>query len=182
MADIIKTTTIIGVEEEAVEGTYDPPSAATSFVQPLEDGFEQTHSKELIERTILTSNIGRVTPRTGIKSATASLPVEFRGSGTEGGATDFDPLLKGALGSSRSQGSRTTSGTGHSTTQINLSAGTIGNFNVGDGFVILEAGDHSVHVVTAKDTGVGTESITYAPARTGAPSDAVELTGYPPRS
>jgi hypothetical protein len=172
---ILRNTTIIGVETEVTEGTYVAPSAATSYVQPLADGFELTPSKELIERNILTSSIGQVTPRTGIKSVAGSLPVEFRGSGVEGEPTDFDPLLRACLGSYRQIATQTTSDTGHTTTQINLDAITVLKFAVGDIIVVLDAGDHTVHAVTAVDTGVGTESITILPARDSAPADNVVI-------
>ncbi len=175
---LIRDNTRIAIKEEVTEGTYVPPSAATDYIQPLEDGFDLTPGKELVERNPLTGSIGQITPRTGIKSATATLPVEFRASGTEGGAPDFDLLLKGALGDSRAQGSQTTSGTGHTASQINLSGATIGNFSVGDGIIILEAGDHSIHTVSVVDTTGGSENITILPARSGAPTDNVLISQF----
>lgn len=172
---ILRNTTVIGVEVEVTEGTYVAPSAATSYVQPLADGFELSPAKELIERNILTSSIGKVTPRTGLKSVSGSLPVEFRASGTEGGTTDFDPLLRAALGNRRQILTQTTSGTGHTVSEIQLDAATVLKFAVGDMIIVLEAGDHTVHVVTARDLGVGTESITILPARDVAPSDNVVI-------
>lgn len=172
---LIKNTTRIAVTEEVTEGTYVAPTTADQYIQPLEDGFEISPAKELVERSILRNSIGQATPRTGIKSATASLPVEFRASGTEGDPTDFDLLIESALGNRRQITSRVTTDTGHTTTQINLDASSVLNFAVGDIIVILESGAHSAHAVTAVDTGVGTESITILPAADSAPSDNVEI-------
>ena len=168
---IVKTNTVIAVNEETTEGTADVPGSATDgYIQPLEDGFELNPSKELLEREILTSSIGSVTPRVGQKSVAGSLPVEFRASGTEGGDVDFGILLESALGNNRQVGSRTTTGAGHTTSVLNI-ASADSTYAVGDPILILESGDHSLHVCTAVDS----STLTYSPARSGAPSDAVEV-------
>ena len=40
-------------------------------------------AKELVERTILTNSIGKVTPRASVKSSSGSIPLEWRASGVE---------------------------------------------------------------------------------------------------
>ena len=116
---ITKNTTIIGVEEETGgEGIYVAPTGVNSFIQPLEDGFDMTPGKELVDRTILTSSIGNPTPRVGTKQAAATLPVEFRASGIEGGAPDFDSLLKGALGDSRTIAAQVTTKAAGNTSSV----------------------------------------------------------------
>ena len=72
---LIKGNTIIGIEAEVTEGTFVAPSAATSYLQPLSDGFELKPSREQLDRTILTASPGMPNPKMGIKSVSASLPV-----------------------------------------------------------------------------------------------------------
>jgi hypothetical protein len=166
---VIKTDTVIGVEVESTEGTYVAPQANTSYIQPLTDGYEVTPTKELLERNILTTTIGKATPRTGLKGVTAALPVEYRASGTEGGKPDFDALLEGLLGNSRNVASQFTTGTSHTTTVLN-GTNIHTTYSIGDFIVILDSGDHTVHVVTDNTT---TDEITYSPARSSAPADNV---------
>lgn len=168
---IQKTQTVIGLMEESTEGTYVAPSAATAYIQPLEDGFGIQPARELLDREVLSPNIGSATPRLGIKSVTASLPVEFRASGTEGAEPDFDLLLQGLLGSRRQVASRFTTSTTHTTTQINgTNIGT--TFSVGDMIVVLEAGAYSYHFVSATPTA---NAITITPPAPDAPPNAVVI-------
>ena len=172
---ILKANSVIGVAEEVTEGVYVAPPDALSFVQPLEDGFEMTPAKELVERAILDGSIGQATPRVGTKSVTGTLPVEFRASGIEGGLTDFDLFLHSALGNRRQIATRSTTKAGNTTTVLQIEDADIGKYTVGDSIVILEAGDYTVHVITAVDPTGGAANVTYLPARSGAPADNVEI-------
>ncbi len=152
------------------EGTYAAPATASDYVQVLEEGLEVNPQKELVERNILTSSIGFVTPRASTKSVSASVPVEYRAQGAEGGVPQYDPLVISALGNRRKLRNRITTGTGHSTTVINVaSANTI--FQVGDFIVVLQSGAHHECFVTAVASG----NITVAPAMDSAPSNGVQL-------
>lgn len=176
---IIRKNTVIGIEEEVTEGTWLAPTGATSYVQPLVDGFDMTPAREVIDRGLLTSSPGKETPRMGIKSVTATLPVELRASGTEGAAPDFEPLLKSALGATRNYASQITSTTGHSSTVINLSNGDAANFAVGDCVVILEDDAHEMRPISAVSTTVDSNSITFPFALdNGAPSDSVKIAKF----
>lgn len=176
---IVRKNSIIGIEEEVTEGTYLVPQAATSYIQPLADGFEMVPARELIDRNLLNASPGKESPRLGVKSVTAALPVEYRGSGVEGGAPDFEPLLKAALGAVRSYASQTTSITTHTATQINLSDGDAANFAVGDSVVVLESGAHEIRPISSLVTTPGSNSITFPFALdNGAPSDAVVIAKF----
>lgn len=174
---ITKNTSIIGVEVESTEGTYAAPAAATSYVQPLEDGFDLTPAREKIDRAILTSSIGRATPRLGIKSVQASLPVEFRASGTEGADVDFTALLKGALGATRSiTTTTTTKASGNTATLLQIEDADIGKFAVGDIIVTKVTGAHHVCAVTAVASGAGVAALTVTPAHpSGDHTDSVVI-------
>jgi hypothetical protein len=176
---IIRRNTIIGVEEEVTEGVYLVPQAATSYVQPLEDGFDMNMAREVLDRGILTSAPGKETPRLGMRSVTAALPVEYRASGVEGAAPDWEPLIKSALGATRSYASQTTSTTAHTALQINMSDGDAANYAVGDSVVVLESGAHEVRPISAVVTTPGSNSISFPFALdNGAPSDTVVIAKY----
>lgn len=162
---IAKNTSIIGLKQETTEGTYVAPASATDYIQPL-DGFDLSPKKDVVERNILTSSIGKVTPRVGQKSVTVSLPVEFRASGIEGAPTDFDLLLKGALGNSRSIATRTTTkSSGNTGSVLQIQDVDISKFTIGDIVCILEAGAYHVCAITAVTTATGTASVTVLPPR-----------------
>ena len=176
---IIKQNTIIAIQSEAVEGTYEAPAAATSYIQPLEDGFDLSPAREQVERTILTTSIGAATPRLGIRSVAATLPVEFRGSGTEGGDVDYGPLLMGGLGGTRSGTASTSKAAGHTSTVIPIEDADISKYNVGDIVLVKEAGAYEARPISAVATGIGTASITFPFALdNGAPSASVVVGAF----
>lgn len=163
---LTKNTTVIGIESESTEGTYVAPSAATSYIAPLESGFELTPGKELVERKLITSTIGQVKPRVGLQSVTATLPVELRGSGTEGAETDFDLLIKGALGARRQISTTTTTkSSGNTATILQIQDADISKFSVGDMIIVKESAAYAPNFITAVDTSSGTANITVAPGR-----------------
>ena len=102
MAFTVRKNTVLYVTEEVTQGTAVDPTLGSQAVAPLEDGFEFTPQKELVERNNLTSSIGQTLPRTGIKTSTGSMPVEWKAHGkTKGdpgaaGRTESDqPGAKG---------------------------------------------------------------------------------------
>lgn len=162
---LIKNNTVIGIEEEVTEGTYVAPSAATSYIQPLADGWEIVPVRPNLERDILDASIGVALPRKGIKSSTGQLPVEFRASGVEGAATDFDSLLKGAFGAVRSIATNiTTKVAGNTGTVLQIEDADIASFNVGDVLVVKEPGAHQFVAITAKVSTIGAATITVIPS------------------
>ncbi len=180
MADLNKLETQVAVTEEVTEGTYVAPSAATDYVQPLEDFVGFTPTKELVERNILRPQLGQITPRTGTQRSEAGMAVEMRASGTEGEETDYDLLLETAVGSRRQTTTRTTTkaAPAHTTTTIYIEDADIGDFAVGDGIVVLETGSHEHVVVTAVDSVSADKNITVSPAMSGAPSASVEISKF----
>lgn len=175
---LIKQNTIIGIESESTEGTYVAPSAATSYLTPLSDGFELTPSREIIDRNLLNASPGKETPRLGIKSVTASLPVEFRASGIEGADVDHGLLLRSALGAVRSGVTKNTSGVSTSTV-LALADGDGANYSVGDAVVVKRAGLHEARPITAVSTTPGSNSITLAWALdNGAPPTTTPISAF----
>jgi hypothetical protein len=173
---LTKNTSVIGIEKEVTEGTYQAPQAATSYVQPLQDGFDLTPAREKIERTIITNSIGKPSPRLGIRSVQAALPCEFRASGIEGGDVDFAALLESALGAKRSIAANITTKTGNTGSVLQIQDADIGSIHVGDVLVVKQAGGHHVCAVTAKDSTGGAANVTILPAKSaGSFSDNVVL-------
>lgn len=174
---IIKDTSIIGLEAESTEGTYVAPSGSTSYVQPLSDGWEFVPLRADVDRSVLSASIGKATPIKGLKSCTASIPVELRGSGTEGAVPDFDLLVKGALGTSRAiSANKTTKSSGNTGTVLGIEDADISAFNVGDVILIKESGAYKTCAITAKTSGTGTATITVNPGKdSGSYSNSVVI-------
>jgi hypothetical protein len=165
---LVKGETVVAIKEEIVEGTAIDPATSDDYLQTLSDGLEISPAKELVERTILTSSIGKVSPRASTKSVAGSVPVEMRGAGVEGEAPQYEVLLNSGLGSKRTLGARIVTDTGHTVSTIEATGHGLVK---GDFIVILEAGaNHSAFVTSAT-----TDQITFAPAMAVAPSDAVEI-------
>lgn len=152
------------------ETTAANPASATDFIQVLQDGLELKPAKELVERTILTESIGKISPRASTKSVSGSLPIELRGQGSEGGVPQFDLAIRSALGNRTRLGARITTGSGHTTSNLVIAAA---NFQIkkGDMLVILEAGNH--HVCFAQTVNAG--SVDIFPVAPFTPSNGVEL-------
>lgn len=162
---VIKNLGVVGIEEESTENTYIAPQAATSYVAPLNDGMEITPARELLDRDVMDGSVGKSSPKQGMKSVSASMPVELRGSGTEGAATDFDLLVKGALGATRAISTTTTTkASGNTATLLQIEDADISKFAVGDIIVTKGTGAHHVCVVTARATGAGVATLTVSPA------------------
>jgi len=173
---IIKNTTVVGVMVEVTEGTYLAPAAATDYVATL-DGIEANGSKEVVERSVLTSSIGKVAPRAGLESFAGAIPFEMKASGTEGGAPEGDKLFKSALGTSRTIATRSaTKAAGNTASVLQIEDADISKYNLYDMVVVLEAGAHHPCYVSAKSTGAGTATITVVPSKpSGVFSDSVEV-------
>lgn len=161
MSDSVKNKIKIGLMKEVTEGTYLAPSSATKFLAPLADGIEMTPAKELLERNVLTSSIGKVTPRTGMKSVSGALATEARASGVAGQEPQFGPLVEAAMGSVRTNTALvTTKASGNTATVLQVEDADIAKFNVGDIILVKQAGAFHVSPIVSKTVGTGTASIT----------------------
>lgn len=163
---INKKLSIVGLMAEVTEGTYLAPAAATNYLQPHDDGFSITPSNALLERKILDSSLGHVSPRLGMKSVAASLGVEFRASGVEGADTNFSLLLQGSMGGTRAISTTTTTkSSGNTGSLLQIQDADIGKFNLGDVICVKQSGAHHVAAVTAKDSTASAAFITISPAK-----------------
>lgn len=175
MSIAVKNNTTWAVETETTEGTYIAPVSADSFVQTLVDGSEMTPAKELIERNVFNGSIGKSTPRSGIKSVSGSLPVEYRAASIAGATPECDKLLLSAMGQKRSMSASLTTDTGHTTSVINIQDGDIGDINVGDIVMIKQTGAYHVSPVSEVDDTLGAANITLLIPMASAPADNVVI-------
>jgi len=174
MALTVKRNTVYAVEEESVEGVYEAPSAATSYVQTLADGAEVVPAKELLDRDIFNGTIGKLTPRTGQKSVSGAVPVEMRAGESEGDVPEWDLLARSAFGT-RTSVAASTSKTGHTTTVIQIEDADISKYKVNDMVMVKESGDYHVSPISAVDPSGGAANITLAVAMASPPADNVEV-------
>ena len=160
------------------EGTYKAEQDASAFIEVLEDGLEFTPSKELLERNNRTSTVETVPGKTGIKQAAAVIPVELKAGETDGTISEIHPLLLSLFGGFR-QGAQVTSGTGHSSTVINIPDSAIGNYKVGDCVKVEEAGAHHLSPITVVDDTPAAAKITLrVPRSAGSFTDNVVIAPF----
>ncbi len=162
MAIVVKKNQSWAVEKEVTEGTYRAPQSAAAFVQTLQDGSEMSRSKELLERNIFTSSIGKTSPRTGQFQVSGSIGVEAKAFSTEGSAPEFSALMESALGSRRQIASEITSGISHTAKRIFLS--NTSTLAVGDIILVKEDGAFHVSPIESISTNVHIELVIEASA------------------
>lgn len=177
MGYIVKKNTAVAVVEEGTEGTYAPPASAADFIQTLADGFELSKTKELLERNIFVSSIGKTSPRTGIFQAASTIPVEMRANSTEGGVPEFGKLLESALGTKHQITSNvTTKASGNTGSELQIEDIDITKFEEGDIVFIKEAGGFHVSPILTIDDTPSTSSITLLiPKPSGSFSNSVVI-------
>lgn len=170
--DIVVNESSLAIELETTEGTYVPEQSGASFVE-VESGATFTLSRDQLDREILTDTVEKVKSRTGAKNVSHSFVTELKAGDTEGELpVPYDVLWRSLLGGKRARNVTVTSGTGHTTTQINIGDADISEFQKHDVVVIQEAGAYHSCVVTAVDSTLGAAHIDIFPAAPSAPADA----------
>lgn len=166
---VLKNKTLVAVAKEITEGVPVDPSTGTDFIQVLE-GITNDPAKELVERAVITPLKGKIQPRTSTKSASGSLPVEWKSSGTEGaGDLETDVLYESMLGGKRIVGLRDSI---EATSTVSNLLITSHSYNKGDFLHILEAGAH--HLCFVKEV-VDVDNITITPPMPSVPTDGTEI-------
>ncbi len=180
MALTIKDNSKFAVMVESAEGTYQVPASGADFVAVLADGAEMNPAKELLERSVLTGSIGKVTPRTGTRSVSGAMGVEFKAGSTAGAAPQTAPLMKAALGTTRNRAtSVTTKSSGNTATVLQIADADIADLQVGDIVVIKQSGAYHVSPITARSTGTGTATVTLLVAHpSGDCTDSVDIAAF----
>lgn len=159
MAIAVRDNTVMAVEVEVTENVYVAPQSASSYVQTLSEGAELTPAKELLERNIFNGSIGKTTPRTGIRTVTGAMPVEMRSASTEGGAPEYDKLLRSAMGSrhqvTATLADDTDSATPHTVSRIYLLDVDGDKYSVGDSVTVKVAGSYHTSPIVAVSDAAG---------------------------
>lgn len=150
MSIVVKKNQSWAVEIEDTEGTYKAPASANAFIQTLADGAELNRSKEVIERNIFTSSIGKTSPRTGMFKASGTLPVEARAHSSEGTAPEYDALMRSAMGARHQLASAVTTLTGNTASVLKVTDASL--FSVGDIILVKQTGAYHVSPVSAVNT------------------------------
>lgn len=167
---VVTNESTIALVAEVTEGTYVAPSAGTDYVEVLSEGLELNKTRELLERSNLSSTVETEAARVGMAEVTGTIPVELKASATVGDAPQsLDILMRSLLGGKRQITSDQTSGTTHTSTTINFA--NTSAFAVGDCVVVKESGAFEVRPISSITANT---SITFPFALdNGAPSDGV---------
>ena len=161
MSIAVRDNTTYAVEIEDVEGTYKAPASGASFVLTLSDGAEISMEKETLERAVFNGSLGKTTPRTGTRTVSGSLPVEFKGTSTEGAAPEYDALMRSALGARRqvsatdADNSDTTGPLAHTESRIFLADIDSDKYEVGDIVTVKVAGAYHTSPISAVNDEAG---------------------------
>ena len=168
----IKNNTKVAVMKEVTEGVYVAPAAGDDYVQALSDGLEVSPSRELLERNVLGTGLGKINPRLGLKSVKGTVPVYMRAGSAANSESEAGLLIESLLGSKRSSAS-IVSGTGHTTSVINVSS--TANLKVGDIVVIKKAGAYHTSPIASL---VSNTSITLLIPMAVAPASATVIEAF----
>jgi hypothetical protein len=165
---------VLYVTEETTEGVAVDPTLGGQAVAVNSDGLEMTGEKELIERNIIRGGIGRVLPRTGMKSMTGSIAVEARASATAGAEPEAALLFESAFGGVRSLSSTITIGAAQ---EDSVTIGTnAASFAAGDIVMIKDTnsgstGYHITPITAVNLNGTNADSLTLLVPAENAPSN-----------
>ena len=177
---LVKGSSTLYLKEEVTEGTFVAPTSAADAIEVLEDGLEFNTEKETIERNTLSDSVESEAPRLGLKTVTGTIPVEFKASSTEGNAPPTNSLWESLLGGSRQNTTTVTARAGANTsTNILIEDADISKFAIGDIVLVKSAGEYELRPISARNTGVGTASITFPFAlENGAPPSGVQVSKF----
>lgn len=168
-ANVIKNESVIALTAETTEGVATDPSGSGDYIEVLSDGVEATLEREEISRDLLGGSIETEASRVGIKSVSATLPVELRASSSAGEYPEPELLFESLLGGKRQNAADTTT-TGNTSTVLEF--GATPSFDVGDIVLVKESGAYEMRPISA----VGATTITFPFAlEGGAPADGVEV-------
>ena len=161
MSDSIKNMTKLAIMEEVTEGTYLAPASGADFIEFSTDGLELTPAKEIVERLNTVNSIGKRKSRAGMRSASATIPMELKANGTAGSEPEFGLLIKGALGSKRQNTTViTTKSSGNTATVLQIEDADISKLSVGDCILVKQTGAFHVSPIISKTSGTGTATVT----------------------
>lgn len=173
MAYTIKKNLKVALKKETTEGTYEAPSSGADFVQALEDGIEVNGAKETLELNTIGTGLSKVSPRVGLESASGSVGVYMKAGSNPTSEPQYGIMMESLLGSKRSLSAPLATGTGHTSSTIQVS--DTSELEVGDIVVIKEAGEYHTSPISAVDNNTSIDLLLPAGS---APSDGVEIEAF----
>ena len=116
-----------------------PISASDSYLE-VSEGPAITASKEVLDSDLISLQIGRAKGQHGLQDAGGSCAFEWRHSGVEAEAPDFDAIVEACLGGRSLAGAEYDCVAGSTTSVINVDAGEGASYEVGEFLLIKHAG------------------------------------------
>lgn len=179
-------SSVLAVMAEVTEGTPVIPAGADDFI-PLQSDFTMEPAFEQLENAELKSSIGMSKTIVGSENPTASFSAYIKHSGSEGDASQLDPILLSAFGDAVDAGGEYDTIAGSTTTVVKVDTGEGTNFSRGHLLLVKDPVNgysiRPVHSVSGDDltlgfplqnapgTGVNLgDAVFYRPVNTGHPT------------
>lgn len=164
---ILTNDTIIAVNAESTEGTVAVPASATDgYISVKAEGFSIEPSRDLKERNNYDGTLAKMDPRLGMKGVSGAVPVEMKGSGTEGGVPDYGILVESILPTVKTIAAQnTTKSSGNTGSVLAIEDADIADYAVGDFITVMQSGAYHPCWITAVVSTGGAATITVTPAK-----------------
>lgn len=164
---IITNDTIVAVNYESTEGNVAVPDSATDgYIAVKSEGFSIEPTRDLKERTNFDGTLAKMDPRLGMRGVSGSVPVEMKGSGTEGAQPDYGILIESLLPSVKTIAAQnTTKSSGNTGSVLAIEDADIADYAVGDFITVMQSGAYHPCWITAVVSTGGAATITVSPAK-----------------
>lgn len=162
---------VMALKKETTEGTPIAPTVSGDYVA-LQDGFTMDPSFATLENANLTGSIGKSKTVLGLEEPTASFDHYVRGSGVEGTAPNFGPLMENVFGSEAERVTERDTVAASTVSVLKVDAGEGVEFSRGDAVLVKHpAAGFEVRNVFS----VATDDLTLAQDLNLAPGTGVNL-------
>lgn len=127
----------LAITVESTEGTPVEPSAGSEFIA-LQDDFAMEGLQDELENAERLNSLGSAKGDKGQENPTVSMSHYWRGSGVEGQAPNYAPLIKAAFGSETAVATERDTVAGSTTTTVEVDAGEGTEFPLGRALLIKD--------------------------------------------
>jgi hypothetical protein len=161
----------MALKEETTEGVPVLPTAAGDYIA-LQDGFSMEPSFAELDNAELTGSIANAKTVLGIEEPAASLSHYFRGSGVEGTAPNYGPLLKNAFGNETEKGTEDNTVAASTVSVVNVDAGEGATYSRGSALLVKQSATaYEIRNVLS----IATDALTLAQDLAVAPGTGIDL-------
>jgi len=165
-------STIAYFKHETTPGTAVLPTSDTDGYFAVSEGPSVDSSKEVLDSDLISEYIGRAKGQHGLQEASGGCSFEWRHSGTEGTAPDFDAIVETALGGTTVNATEYDTVAASTTTVINVDTGEGSNFEVGQFLLVKDSvNDYAIRPIKS----IASDALTIEPALDNAPGASVNL-------